>query len=124
MMTQSTTPRTRIAVLISRKRVGASSRLSQSIQSESIFRTSRNVVLMELFRRWAFDDCNRGRAHAEEVGIRIFDFDADRKALRDAHPVQFALHIGDSGGRQINLAFGLHCPTDSLHFSTKALVRR
>jgi hypothetical protein len=35
----------------------------------------------------AFDDRDRGRAHAEKIDIRIFDFDADRKALRDSDPV-------------------------------------
>src|SRR5262249_11227606 len=122
MMTQSTTPATRIAVLISRKRVGASSRLNQPTQSESIGRASRNVALMELFRRRTFDDRDRGRAHTEKILVGIFDFDAHRKTLRDADPVQFALHIRHAGGRQIDLALRFNSPSDSLHFSAEALV--
>src|SRR5215471_20988895 len=99
MMTQSTTPRTRIPVLISRKRVGASSRLNQPIQSESIGRASRNVALMELFRRRTFDDRDRGRAHTEKILVGIFDFDADREPLRDAYPVQLALYVRHARGR-------------------------
>ena len=99
MMTQSTTPRTRIAVLISRKRVGASSRLSQPIQSESIGRASRNVALTELFRRRTFDDRDGGRAHAEKIVVGIFDFDADREPLSDAYPVQLPLYDRDCAKR-------------------------
>src|SRR5262249_29883384 len=124
MMTHSTTPVTRIAVLISRKRVGASSRFNQAIQSESIGRASRNVVLMELFRRRAFDDRDRGRAHAKKILVGIFDFDADREPLRDTHPVQFALHVWHTGGWKIDLALRFNSPSDSLHFSAEALVRR
>src|SRR5262249_34697546 len=101
MMTHSTTPMTRIAVLISRKRVGASSRVSQPIQSESIGRASRNVVLMELFPRRTFNDCNCGCAHAEKILVGIFDFDADWESLRDADPVQLAFDVGHARGRQV-----------------------
>src|SRR5262245_26341633 len=124
MMTQSTAPMTRMAVLISRKCVGASSRLSQPTQLESIGRASRNVVLMELFRRRTFDDRNRGRAHAEKILIRLFDFDPDRETLRDAHPVQFAFHIWDAGCREIDLALRLNRPSDSLHHPAKSLIGR
>src|SRR5262249_10821693 len=98
MITQSTTPTTSIAVLRSRKGSGASSCLSQPIQSESIGRASRNVVLMELFGRRTLDDRDRGRAHAEKILVRIFDFDAHGKTLRDAHPVQLALHVRHARG--------------------------
>src|SRR5262249_17893394 len=124
MMTHSTTPTTRIAVLISRKRVGTSSRLSQPTQSESIRRVSRDVVLMELFRWRTFDDRDRGGAHPEKILVRIFDFDTDRKSLRHSDPVQLALHIRHAGRRQIDFAFRLNRPSDSLHFSAEALVRR
>src|SRR5215468_11102926 len=130
MITHKTTPPTTIAVRISRARVGASSRFNQPNQCESLAsepdwrNASTNVALMELFRRWTFDDRDRGRAHTEKILVRIFDFDPNREALRDAHPVQFAFHVRHSRGRQIDLAFGLHGPTDSLHFSTEALVRR
>src|SRR4029453_16050806 len=99
MMTQSTGPATRIAVLTSRKRVGASSRLSQPIQSESIGRASRNVVLMKSFTRRTFDDRDGGGAHPEKILVGIFDFNTDRARLRDAHPVEFAFHIRHAGGR-------------------------
>src|SRR5262245_6721731 len=124
MMTQSTGPATRIAVLTSRRGVGASSRFNQPIQSESTGRASRNVVLMELPRRWAFDDRDRRRAHAEKILVRIFDFDPNWKTLRDANPVELAFHVGHARGRQIDLSFGLHRPSDALHLSTEALVRR
>src|SRR5882724_13311913 len=114
MITHKTAPATMMAVLTLRALVGASSRLSQPSQSGSIGRASTNVALMDLFPR-TFDDRNRGRAHPEKVGIGTLDFDANRKALRDAHPVQLALHIRNTGGRQIDLAFGFHCPPDSLH---------
>src|SRR5258707_4320281 len=123
MMTHKTAPVTMMAVRISRARVGASSCRNQPIQSESRGRASRNVALMELFPR-TLDDRDRGRAHAEEIRVGIFDFDADRESLRDAHPVQFAFHVRNSRWRQINLAFGLNRPSDSLHFSSKSLVRR
>jgi hypothetical protein len=42
---------------------------------------------MTSFVRRTFDDRNRGRAHAEKIDIRIFYFDANRKALRDSDPV-------------------------------------
>src|SRR5215472_1901587 len=99
MMTQSTTQTTRIAVLTLRRRVGASSCLSQPIQSESVGRASRNVALIWLaclicrasvpgaetfyrnalqlmcsahsFRRRTFDDRDRGRAHTEKILVRI-----------------------------------------------------
>src|SRR5438105_8195085 len=87
MMTHKTAPPTMMVVRISRARVGASSCRNQPIQSESRGRASRNVSLMELFGWRTFDDRNGGRAHAEKIDIRIFDFDANRKALRDAHPV-------------------------------------
>ena len=87
MMTQSATQTTSIAVLISRKGVGANSRLSQPIQFESVGRASINVVLMELFWRRIFDDRDRGCAHAKQILVWIFDFDAHRKSLRDPHPV-------------------------------------
>jgi hypothetical protein len=35
----------------------------------------------------AFDDRDRGRAHTKQILIGIFDFDANRESLRDAHPV-------------------------------------
>src|SRR5882672_10270432 len=101
MITHKTTPPTMIAVRISRARVGASSRFNQPVQSESLGRASSNVALMELFPRRTFDDRNRRRAHAEKIFVGIFDFDANRKALRDAHPVQFAFNVRDTGGRQI-----------------------
>ena len=87
MITHKAAPATMMAVLILRALDGASSRLSQPSQSESSGRASRNVALTKLFRRRTFDDRNRGRAHAEKIGIRIFDFDANRKALRDSDPV-------------------------------------
>src|SRR4030095_11066180 len=66
MITHKTAPPARIAVRILRARVGASSRLNQPIQSESLGRASRKVALMELFPRRTFDDRDRGRAHAEQ----------------------------------------------------------
>src|SRR6266699_6559174 len=123
MMTHKTAPATMMAVRISLARVGASSCRNQPIQSESIGRASRNVALMELFLR-TLDDRDRGRAHAEKIRVGIFDFDANRKALRDAHPVEFAFDVRNSRWRQIDLALRLHRPTNSLHFSTEALVRR
>src|SRR6266436_5038805 len=123
MMTHKTAPATMMAVLISRALVGASSCRNQPIQSESIGRPSRNVALMELFLR-TLDDRDRGRAHAEKIRVGIFDFDANRKALRDAHPVKFAFDVRNSRWRQIDLALRLNRPTNSLHFSTEALVRR
>src|SRR5690242_18196093 len=115
MMTQSTGPATRIAVLTSRKRVGASSRLSQPIQSESNGRASRNVALMKSFaRRRSFDDRDRRSAHAEKILVGIFDFDANRETLRDTDPVQFAFHIRHTRRREIEFAFSLHRPSDSL----------
>jgi hypothetical protein len=87
MITHKTAPPTRIAVRILRARVGANSLFSQVIQSELTERASRNVALMELFLRRTFDDRDRGRAHAEKIDIRIFDFDPNRKALRDSDPV-------------------------------------
>src|SRR5262249_6229415 len=60
----------------------------------------------------------------EKIGVGIFDFDAYWESLRHADPVQFALHVRNSRRRQIDLAFGLNCPTDSLHSATEALVRR
>src|SRR5205807_6294881 len=124
MITHKTAPPTMMVVRISRARVGASSCRNQPIQSESRGRASRNVSLMELFGWRTFDDRNGGRAHAKKIDIRIFDFDANRKALRDAHPVQFAFDVRNSRWRQIELALRLNRPTYSLHFSTEALVRR
>src|ERR1700719_1934540 len=104
MMTHKTAPATMMAVLILRALVGASSRLSQPSQSESTEsepdwrNASRNVALMDSFPR-TFDDRDRGRAHPEKIGIGILHFDAHRKALRDADPVQFAFHIRYTGGR-------------------------
>src|SRR6266513_2069174 len=86
MMTHKTAPATMMAVLILRALVGASSRLSQPSQSESIGRASTNVALI-LFRWRTFDDRDRGRAHAEKILVGIVDFDANRKALRDSDPV-------------------------------------
>src|SRR6266446_10976188 len=100
MMTHKTAPATMMAVRILRARVGASSRRNQAIQSESMDRASRNVALMDLFPRTS-DDRDRGRAHAEKVGIGILDFYAHGESLRDADPVQFALHVRHAGGRQI-----------------------
>src|SRR5947207_15894050 len=124
MITHKTAPATMMAVRILRACVGASSLLNQWFQSESSGRASRNVALTKLFRWRTFDDRNRGRSHAEKILVGIFDFDTDREALRDAHPVQLAFHVRHTRRRQIDLAFGLHCPSDSLHFSTEALVRR
>src|SRR5438552_17595412 len=124
MMTHKTAPATMMAVRISRRRVAASSRFNQPTQSEPLGRASRNVALMELFPRRTFDDRDSGRAYAEKIWIGIFDFDAHLESLCDPVPVQFALHIRHTCGRQIDFAFGLHCPSDSLHFSTEALVRR
>src|ERR1700730_1881276 len=104
MMTHKTAPATMMAVLILRAFVGASSLFSQVIQSELTGRASRNVALMELFRRRTFDDCNRGRAHAEKIDIGILDFDPDWETLRDAHPVQLAFHVRHTRGRQIDFA--------------------
>src|SRR6266496_584801 len=80
MTTHKTAPATMMAVLILRALVGASSRLSQPSQSESIGRASTNVALIELFLRTLYDR-NRGRAHAEKIRVGIFDFDANREAL-------------------------------------------
>src|SRR6516225_6495158 len=124
MMTHKTTPTTRMTVLIWRRRVGANSRFNQPTQSESSGCASSKVALIELFPRRTFDDRDRGRAHAEKILVRVFDFDTHRKALRDAHPVEFALHVRNAAEWQIDLAFGLHCPSDPLHFSTETLVRR
>src|SRR5260370_21608180 len=121
MMTHKTVPATMIAVLISRARVGASSLISQPIQSESLGsepdwrNASRNVALMELFPLRTFDDRDCGRAHAEKILVGIFDLDANRKALRDSHPRQFALHVRHACGRQIALAFGFPCASESLN---------
>src|SRR5947208_10131914 len=123
MMTHKAAPATMMAVRILRACVGASSLLNQWFQSESSGRASRNVALTKLFRRRTFDDRDRGRAHAEKIDIRILDFDTDRESLRDADPVQFALHIRHTRRRQIDFAFRLHLPSDSLHFSTQVLVR-
>src|SRR5438874_10257114 len=123
MMTHKTAPATMMAVRISRARAGASSCRNQPIQSESRGCASRNVALMKLFPR-TLDDRDRGRAHAEEIWVGIFDFDANRKALRDPHPVQFAFNVRNSRWRQIELALRLNRPTNPLHFSTEALVRR
>src|ERR1700736_4441166 len=114
MMTHKTAPPTMMAVLILRALVGASSRRNHAIQSESMGRASRNVALMDLFPR-TFDDRDRRRAHPEKVGIRILNLDANWESLRDADPVQFALHVRHAGGRQIDLALGLNRPSDSLH---------
>src|SRR5213596_3791849 len=124
MMTHKAAPATMMAVRILRACVGASSLLNQWFQSESSGRASRNVALTKLFRRRTFDDRNRGRPHAEKILVGIFDFDTDRESLRDAHPVEFAFDVRNSRWRQIELALRLHCPADSLDFSTKALVRR
>src|SRR6266496_4234651 len=124
MMTHKAAPATMMAVRILRACVGASSLLNQWFQSESSGRASTNVALTKLFRRRTFDDRNRGRPHAEKVLVGIFDFDANRKALRDSDPVKFAFHVRHTRRRQIDFAFGLHCPSYSLHFSTEALVRR
>src|SRR6266550_5818337 len=78
----------------------------------------------KLFRRRTFDDRNRGCSHTKKIDIGIFDFDANRKALRDAHPVEFAFDVRNSRWRQIELALRLHRPTNPLYFSTEALVRR
>src|SRR6266513_78740 len=78
----------------------------------------------KLFRRWTFDDRHRGCSHTKKIDIGIFDFDANRKALRDAHPVEFAFDVRNSRWRQIELALRLHRPTNPLYFSTEALVRR
>src|SRR6516165_8119149 len=116
MMTHKTAPATIMAVLILRVSVGSSSCLNQPIQLESIGRASRYVSLMELLARRTFDDRDRGRAHAEKILVGIFDFDAHREPLRDAHPVQLAFHVRNSRRRQIQLALRLHCPSDSLHY--------
>ncbi len=87
MMTHKTAPATMMAVLISRGCVGASSRLSQPIQSESSGRASRNVALMKLFLWRTFDDRDRGRPHTEKVRVWIFDLDAHGETLGDSHPV-------------------------------------
>src|ERR1700719_3931427 len=123
MMTHKTAPTPMMAVLISAGCVGASSRLSQPTQSESIGRASTNVAPIRLFLGRTLDDCDRGRAHAEKIDIRIFDFDPNRKALRDSDPVQFAFHVRHTRRRQIDFAFGLHGPSDSLNLSAEALVR-
>src|ERR1700731_3188148 len=129
MMTHKTAPATMMAVRISRACVGASSCRNQPIQFESPGsepdwrNASRNVALMELFPRRTVDDRNSGRAHPEKVRIGILDFDANRRALRDSDPVEFAFHVRHTGGRQIDFAFGFHSPSDSLDFSTEALVR-
>src|SRR6266487_4150445 len=124
MMTHKAAPATMMAVRILRACVGASSLLNQWFQSESSGRASRNVALTKLFRRRTFDDRDRGRPHAEKILVGIFDFDADWKTLGDAYPVQLAFHVRNTRRRQIDFAFGLHCPSDSLHFSSKSLVRR
>src|SRR5437660_3437876 len=123
MMMHKAAPATMMAVRILRSCVGASSLLNQRFQSESSGRASRNVALTKLFRRRTFDDRDRGRPHAEKILVGIFDFDTDRESLRDAHPVQFALHIRHAGGREIDLAFGLHCPSDALNFYARASAR-
>src|SRR5438552_18414087 len=92
MMTHKTAPLTTIAVRILRPSVGASSRLSQPSQSESLGCASRNVALMELFPR-TFDNRDGGRSHTDKIDIWIFDFHAYRKALCDAHPDPLALPI-------------------------------
>src|SRR5216117_3112301 len=92
MMTHKAAPATMMAVRILRACVGASSLLNQWFQTESSGRASRNVALTKLFRRRTFDDRDRGRPHAEKILVGILDFDTDRESLRDAHPVQFALH--------------------------------
>src|SRR5882724_7507165 len=128
MITHKTAPATMMAVRMLRGRVGASSRRNQAIQLESIGsepdwrNASRNVALMDLFPR-TFDDRDRGRAHPEKIGIGILDFDAHGESLRDAHPIQLAFHIRNAGRRQIDLAFGLHRPSDSLNLSAEALIR-
>src|SRR5215471_16780313 len=76
------------------------------------------------FWRRTFDDRNGGGAHAEKILVRILDFNPNWKTLRDANPVELAFHVGHPRGRQIDLAFGLHRPSDALHFSPEALVRR
>src|SRR5438874_3037776 len=123
MMTHKAAPATMMAVRILRACVGASSLLNQWFQSESSGRASRNVALTKLFPRRTFDDRNRGRAHAKKIDIRIFDFDANRKALGDAHPVQFAFQVRNSRWRQLELALRLHRPSDSLNLSAEAFVR-
>src|SRR6266699_578673 len=123
MMTHKAAPATMMAVRILRACVGASSLLNQCLQSESSGRASRNVALTKLFPRRTFDDRDRGRPHAEKILVGIFDFDADWKTLGDAYPVQLAFHVRNSRRRQIDFAFRLHCPTDSLNFSAEALVR-
>src|SRR5215471_745492 len=124
MMTHKTVPPTMIAVRISRSRVGISSCFKNPIQSESSDRASWKVALIRSFPRRTLDNRNCGRAHAEKILVRIFDFDPDGEPLRDADPVQFAFYVRHAGGRQIDFALGLHCPSDSLDFSTEALVRR
>src|SRR4029453_11834941 len=124
MITHNVTPLTMLAVRISRARVGASSRFNQPTQLESIGRASSNVALMKLLRQRTFDDRNCRSTHSEKILIGIFDFDPNGKTLRDPHPVQFAFHNRHSAKGQIGLAFGLHCPSNSLHSSAKSLVRR
>src|SRR4051812_31137536 len=105
MSTHKTAPATMMAVRILRACVGASSLLNQWFQSESSGRASRNVALMKLFRWRTLDDRDCGRAHPEKILVGTLDFDANRESLRDTHPVQFALHVGHAGRRQIDLAF-------------------
>src|SRR6266404_2219408 len=129
MITHKTAPPIMMAVRISRRCVNASSRLNQPSQPESSGsepdgrNASMNVSLMRSLPRRTFNDRDRRGAHAEKILVGIFDFDANGKSLGDTHPVQFAFHVRHTRSRQIDLAFGFHGPSDSLHASAEALVR-
>src|SRR5215468_6111282 len=98
-----------------------------SVSVPNGFRIHRNVLQLmrppNSFARRTFDNRHCGSAHPEKILVWIFDFDTNWKPLRDPYPVQFAFHVRNSGRWQVELALGLNCPSDSLDYSTEALVR-
>src|ERR1700759_1182525 len=60
------------------------------------------------------DRHDRRSAHAKEVRIGRVDFEPHRKPLSDMDPIQLTLYERYAV-REIDLALGLHRPTDTLN---------
>src|SRR5262245_57746136 len=89
MIVTTTTPTTSRRVMAARPGAGANSCRSQERPSRCGVAKVSVAALIPLVRDGSpLDDGDGRRAHAEQVRVRVFDFDAHGKTLRDMHPVQ------------------------------------